>query len=55
MYSDWIDACENVAQEAAAEETADKNFSDYATARTSRTAAAGAGDDEEDGGYDEEY
>ncbi|KEF61634.1 uncharacterized protein A1O9_03202 [Exophiala aquamarina CBS 119918] len=58
VYSDWIDACENVAQEAAAEEAADKNFSDYATAKVSRKPAAGggAGDDvEEDGVYDDDY
>lgn len=55
VYSDWIDACENVAQEAAAEEAADKHFSDYATAKTSRKTAAGGGDEEEDGVYDEDY
>lgn len=61
VYSDWIDACENVAQEAAAEEAADKNFSDYATAKVSRkpavgAAGGGAGDDaEDDGVYDDDY
>jgi transcription elongation factor Elf1 len=54
VYSDWIDACENVAQEAAAQEAEDRKFSDYATARTEGTAAAG-GDDEEEAGYDDDY
>ena len=57
VYSDWIDACENVAQEAAAQEAEDdRKFSDYATARTSRPAAAGGGEEgDEDGAYDEDY
>lgn len=61
VYSDWIDACENVAQEAAAEEAADRNFSDYATAKSSRKSAAGtsgggAGEEaEDDGVYDDDY
>ncbi|KAL6245121.1 hypothetical protein RBB50_007896 [Rhinocladiella similis] len=49
VYSDWIDACENVAQEAAAQEAEDQKFSSYATARTG--AAAGRIDEEEDGDY----
>lgn len=49
VYSDWIDACENVAQQAAAD---DKKFSSYAT---SGPGAAAGGDEEEDGGYEEEY
>jgi transcription elongation factor Elf1 len=54
VYSDWIDACENVAQEAAAQEAEDRKFSDYATAKPGATAAAGVAD-EEDGGYDDDY
>lgn len=59
VYSDWIDACENVAQEAAAEEAADKNFSDYATTKPVRKTLAGGGggggDEEDDAVYDEDY
>jgi len=56
VYSEWIDACESVAQDAVAQEkeaTADdRDFSSYATERA-RAAAAGASE-EEDGGYDED-
>jgi transcription elongation factor Elf1 len=54
VYSDWIDACENVAQEAAAQDAEDQKFSSYATARTGGTAAAAAGEDdqEQDGAYE---
>jgi transcription elongation factor Elf1 len=52
VYSDWIDACEDVAQEAAAAEAAesakDREFSSYATGGT---AGAGAGGDDEDDDY----
>ncbi|KIW10272.1 hypothetical protein PV08_11234 [Exophiala spinifera] len=53
VYSDWIDACENVAQEAAAQEAEDQKFSSYATARPGAGAAASRVDDEEeeDGDY----
>lgn len=44
VYSDWIDACEDVAKEAAEHEATesarDREFSDYATARV--------GEDEDD-------
>lgn len=58
VYSDWIDACENVAQEAAAEEAEDKRFSAYGTSSGGAKAGEGDGeedDEEEDAGYDEEY
>lgn len=57
VYSDWVDACENVAQEAAEQEAEDQKFSNYATARTGGAAAtaAGAEDDEEDDGDYGEY
>ena len=49
VYSDWIDACEDVAEQSAAkeaEETAkDREFSSYATAGAS---GAGGEDDDED-------
>ncbi|KAK7902974.1 hypothetical protein LTR67_002620 [Exophiala xenobiotica] len=56
VYSDWVDACENVAQEAAAQEAAaqeaeDQKFSSYATARPSAAATAGGEDEGEDGDY----
>jgi len=51
VYSDWIDACENVAQEAAAQEAEDQKFSSYATARPGGAAAAGGDDEGEDGDY----
>lgn len=47
VYSDWIDACENVAQEAAAQDAEDRKFSTYATAKT-----AGGDDDEDEGAYE---
>ncbi|KAK5942225.1 hypothetical protein PMZ80_006180 [Knufia obscura] len=57
VYSDWIDACESVAQDAVAQEkeatAEDKEFSTYASERP-RAAATAGGDDEEDGGYDED-
>lgn len=57
MYSDWIDACESVAQEAVAEQATeeDKNFSTYATERP-RAAVTGGNeeDEEEDDGYDDD-
>jgi len=51
VYSDWVDACENVAQEAAAAEVEDKRFSNYGT----QSAVAGADGVEEDAGYDDDY
>jgi len=55
VYSDWIDACENVAQEAAAQDAEDQKFSNYATARNTGTVTAAADDEEEDGAYDDDY
>lgn len=50
VYSDWIDACEDVAKDAAEAEAAetvkDREFSTYATA-----GAAGARADDEDDDY----
>lgn len=54
VYSDWIDACENVAQEAAAQEAEDQKFSSYATAR-SGAAAAGGGEEEEEEEEDADF
>lgn len=55
VYADWIDACENVAQEAVAQEAEDKKFSSYATSRGTAAAAATQGDDEEgEADYDDE-
>lgn len=48
VYSDWIDACEEVAKEAADAEAEDKRFSSYATER-----AAVGGDEDKD--YDGDY
>lgn len=57
VYSDWIDACEAVAQDAVAQEAEeaekDRKFSSYATERPRATAAAGA-DVDEDGGYNDD-
>lgn len=52
VYSDWIDACESVAQEAVAEDAEeptaeDKTFSTYASERP-RAIAGAVDDDEED-------
>lgn len=54
VYSDWIDACESVAQQVVANEVTeeDKNFSTYASERPRATAARG--DEEEDAGYDDD-
>ena len=56
VYSDWIDACESVAQDAVAQEkeatAEDKDFSTYASERPKAITAAA--NDEEDGGYDED-
>ena len=50
VYSDWVDACEDVAQEAAAkDDVAERNFSSYA----SHSAAAGGDGEEDDGEYDD--
>lgn len=58
VYSDWIDACEEVAQEAAADQEApneeDKAFSSYATDRPRPAATADDREVEEDGGYDDD-
>ncbi|KAK4945113.1 hypothetical protein LTR10_015539 [Elasticomyces elasticus] len=53
VYSDWVDACENVAQEAAAQDAEDAKFSSYASARATGTAAAGGDNEEEDAEYGE--
>ena len=51
VYTDWIDACESVAQDAVQQENeADKAFSSYATRRPAATA--GDDDEDEDAGYD---
>ena len=56
VYSDWIDACENVAQEAAAEEAEDKRFSAYGTTTGGVRGEEGVAEGEEaDAGYDEDY
>lgn len=62
VYSDWIDACENVAQEAALQEKDDRDFSSYATGArggaVSSGGVAGAREDDEEeegGGYDDDY
>jgi len=56
VYSDWIDACENVAQEAAAEEAEDKRFSAYGTTTAGTKGGGGEDEGEEaDVGYDEDY
>lgn len=62
VYSDWVDACENVAKDAADEDAEDAKFSSYATAgdqpqgRTGPVAAGagggGADADDEDGDYE---
>lgn len=56
VFSDWIDACEAVAQEGIAQEEhpteADKQFSSYANERSRGTTKAV--DDDEDGGDDED-
>ncbi|KIW98499.1 uncharacterized protein Z519_00160 [Cladophialophora bantiana CBS 173.52] len=62
VYSDWIDACENVAQDEAtkeaAEEEEDAKFSSYATSGRAGAgvgAAGGGGDeDDEDADYGDE-
>lgn len=51
VYSDWIDACESVAQQAieGEEPTAeDRDFSTYASERPKATARAGADLDDDD-------
>lgn len=57
VFSDWIDACEAVAQDGIAQEEhvteADKQFSSYANERPRGNAKAVA-DDEDDGGDDED-
>jgi len=54
VYSDWIDACDEVAREAAEAEADDRKFSTYGTAgQASGTRTGGAGEDE-DGGYEDE-
>lgn len=56
VYSDWIDACENVAQEAAADEAEDRRFSAYGTSTGGVRGGEGDGEGEEaDAGYDEDY
>ena len=56
VYSDWIDACEDVAKNAADVEAEDAKFSDYATgagaARGGAAPAAGGDDEGEDADYE---
>ena len=47
VYAAWIDACDDVAKQAAAEEAADRRFSSYATG-PERVATADADADEVD-------
>lgn len=54
VYSDWIDACESVAQEAIAHEeptAEDRTFSTYASERPRATATAGGDDLDDDDDY----
>ena len=52
VYSDWVDACESVAQEAATADAEDKRFSTYATAGAANpTGADGEDDDYENDEY----
>ena len=59
VYSDWVDACEEVAKNAADEEAEDAKFSSYGTGSGAARAGAPAGgrgaaeDEDEDGDYDE--
>jgi transcription elongation factor Elf1 len=51
VYSDWVDACEEVAKDAADEDAEDAKFSSYATgggASRGGVPAAGHGGDDED-------
>lgn len=55
VYSDWIDACEDVAKDAAEEDAEDARFSNYAAggaARGNATAAVGGDDEGEDADYE---
>ena len=57
VYSDWIDACEDVAKDAADEEAEDARFSSYAAAapgaaRNGITAVAGGDNEVEDADYE---
>jgi len=55
VYSDWIDACEDVAKDAAEEDAEDTRFSNYAAggaARGGATAAVGGDDEGEDADYE---
>ncbi|EXJ86456.1 hypothetical protein A1O3_03407 [Capronia epimyces CBS 606.96] len=52
VYSDWIDACENVAQEAAAQDAEDQKFSSYATAKPGPAVAIAGDEEDEDADYD---
>ena len=54
VYSDWIDACESVAQAAIAQEeptAEDRTFSTYASERLRATATAGGDDLDDDDDY----
>ena len=55
MYSDWIDACDEVAKEAAVADAEDRRFSNYGTRPEASAAAATAGGDAEDDGYGDDY
>ena len=60
VYSDWVDACEDVAQEAAAAEVAeraeDRRFSSYGTGvAATRRDADDDDDDDDEKAADEEY
>jgi transcription elongation factor Elf1 len=54
VYSDWVDACEDVAQQAAdlerEEQVKDREFSNYAS-RSGRTVGGDEEDEEDDGDY----
>lgn len=55
VYSDWVDACEDVAQQAAGEEREelekDRAFSGYATTAGGGRELGGEGDEDEDEDY----
>jgi transcription elongation factor Elf1 len=55
VYSDWVDACENVAQEAAAQEAAEKEERDKDRRFSSYAADAGKTGADDDDDADEDY
>jgi transcription elongation factor Elf1 len=57
VYSDWIDACEDVAKDAAEEDAAEEaKFSSYASGEqaTRRQPQRVEDDEDEDAGYDDD-